>query len=114
MGAAVLALDLEVVRQKPRKISKVVQRSTADAPAGLAAVAVRVLAFEQEGRAGRANAPAPKVRADQIGELPVRPLFEERNLLAGLGQYRGVDRARRARADNGDIDFFMRCHGGSP
>ena len=48
--AVMLALDLEVVRQQPRKIREIVQRRAADAPSGLIGVAVGILAFEQERR----------------------------------------------------------------
>src|SRR5439155_513645 len=46
--AAMFALDLEVVRQEPREVGKVVQRRAADAPARLVDVAEGILAFEQE------------------------------------------------------------------
>ena len=63
MRAVVLALDLEIVRQQPREIGEIVQRGTADAPAGLVTVADRVLAFEEEGP------PAGFTRRPQMSEL---------------------------------------------
>src|SRR6266516_2641738 len=69
----VFALDLEVVGEEPRKIGEVMQRRSAYAPTRLVAVAEGILAFEQEGGAGRLHSPSPNVRADEIGHLPVRP-----------------------------------------
>ena len=71
-AAVVLAFDFKVVRQIAGKISKIVERRAADAPAGLVGVAIRVLPFEQERNAGGLHAPAPEIGADQIGHLPVR------------------------------------------
>src|SRR6516162_9580036 len=44
--AVVLALDPEVIGQQPRKVSEIVQRGSADAPAALVTVGDRILAFE--------------------------------------------------------------------
>ena len=109
--AAVLALDLEVEGQQPREVGEVMQSSAADAPAGLVGVAEGILSFEQERRAGRLDPPSPDIRADEVGELPIRPLLDHHDLLAGLGQHRGVGRARCAGADDGDVHFFVRSHG---
>src|ERR1700730_2021008 len=103
-----LTLDLEVVRQEPREISEVVQRRTTHAPASLIAIADRVLAFEQEWAARRFDPPPPEIRADQVGELPIRPLLEDHDLLPGLRQHGCVHRARRACADDDDVYFFVR------
>src|SRR5262245_19666625 len=84
--AAVLALDLEVVRQKSRKVGEVVQRRTAHAPARLVDVTERVLALEQEWTARGLDPPAPEIRADEIGELPIRSLPQNADLLASLRQ----------------------------
>ena len=108
--AAVLTLDLEVVRQEAREVGEVVERRSANPPARLTAVAVGVPAFEQERSARCPKPPSPEIRADQIGELPVRSLFEHHDLLSRLRQHCGEDRARRAGADYSDIDFFVRSH----
>ena len=108
--AIVLALDLVVGRQEAREIGEVMQRRAADAPARLRGVAERMLALEDDGRAGRLDAPAPDVGADQILELPVRPVVEHDDLLAGLGQHGCIHRARSPGADDDDIDLFVGCH----
>ena len=104
-------LILKSFGKQPRKIGEIVQRRAADAPAGLVGVAKRVLAFEQERRAGGLDPPAPEIRADQIGELPVGSRFEQHDLLAGLCQHRGEQRAGSTSADDDDVDFFVSpCH----
>ena len=72
-GAAVLALDAEIVRQQAREIGEVVQRRAADAPAALGAHADGCLPSRRNGRARRLDAAAPDVGADEVGGLPVRP-----------------------------------------
>src|SRR5262249_31290369 len=74
---AVLALVLEVVWQEPRGVGEIVERRSADTPTRLTAVSVGVLAFEEEWSARCTQPPSPEIRADQIGELPVRPLLED-------------------------------------
>src|SRR6266478_8932442 len=103
-----LALDLEVVRKEPRKVCKIMQGGTADAPTGLIDIAERVLAFEQKRPARRLDATPPKVRADQIAELPVWSLLEKHDLLARLGEHRGKNRAGGAGANNDGVYFFVR------
>jgi hypothetical protein len=56
------------------------QCRTADAPSALRGIGHRVLAFEQDRRAGRLDAAAPYFGADEIGELPIRPGFQEDDL----------------------------------
>jgi hypothetical protein len=111
MCAVMLAFDLEIVRQQARKVGEVVQRGAADTPARLVTVTDRVLAFEEERAACGLHTPPPDVRADQIGKLPIRPLFQHDDPFALLCQHRSVDRARRTRADNHDVDFFICRHG---
>src|SRR6202023_528098 len=89
------------------EVCKVVQRRTAHAPARLIDVAEGILAFEQERTARRLDPPAPEIRADEIGELPVGSLLQDDDLLAGLRQHRGEDRARRAGTDDDDVDFLV-------
>src|SRR2546426_11490864 len=67
-------------------------------------------AFEQERGAGGLDPPSPEVRAYEIGELPVRPLVEDHDLLAGLRQHRGIDRTGCACTDDDGIDFFELGH----
>ena len=67
MGAVMLALDVEIVRQQTREVGKVVQRSPADTPTRLITVTYRVLALEDERAARRLHPPSPDVRTDQIG-----------------------------------------------
>ena len=93
VGAVVFALDLVVSRQKAREIGEVVQCRAADTPAGLTGVAERMFTLEHDRRTGGLKPPAPKLRADQISELPIRPVVEQDHLLAGLGQHGCVDRA---------------------
>src|SRR5437660_1607609 len=63
MGAVMLALDVEIVRQQTREVGKVVQRSPADTPTPLSTVTDRVLAFEDEWAARRLT------RRPQMSEL---------------------------------------------
>src|SRR5207253_10117706 len=105
-----LAADLEVVRKEARQVREIVKRGAADAPARLVAVAEGILPFEQKRCAGRLDPSPPEVRANEIGELPIRPRFEDYDLLAGLCQHGGEHRARGARADDGDVCFFLRRH----
>src|ERR1700730_4687164 len=62
---AMLALDLEIVRQQAWKVGEVVQRGSADAPAPLETVTDRVPAFEDERAARGLHPPSPNVGADQ-------------------------------------------------
>src|SRR5262245_2750582 len=102
-----LALDLEVVGEEPREVGEVMQRRAAHAPARLVDKTEWVLAFEQERTARGLDPPPPELRADEIGELPVRPLLQKHDLLACLGQDRGEDRPGRAGADDDDVYFFV-------
>src|SRR5262249_34588141 len=61
MGAVVLALDAEIIRQQAGEIGEVVQRCTAYAPAALGTHADRMLAFEDERSASRFDAAAPDI-----------------------------------------------------
>ncbi len=108
--AIVLALDLEVVGQEAREVGEVMQRGAAGAPTRLIAVRERIPAFEDERRPGRLDPASPEIRADEIGELPIRPLLEDHDLLSGPGEDRGIHRARGACADDDDIDLFERGH----
>ncbi len=108
--ATMLAFDLEIVWQQSGKVGEVVQRSPANAPARLVAVADRVLSLEEKRATRRLYPPSPDVGADQIGELPIRPLFQHDDFLALLYHHRGINRARSASADNDDVDFFVRRH----
>ena len=108
---AVLAFHFEVGRQIAREVGEVMQRGAADAPAALIGVAVRIFALEQERHAGRLDAPAPHIRTDQVAHLPVGAGFDQHDLLAGFRQHGGVERSRRAGADDDDIHFFMCRHG---
>ena len=108
--AVVLAFHLEVVRQQAREVRKIVQRGSADAPARLVAVPHRVPALQDEWSSCSLDPPSPEIRADQIGEFPVRPLLQHHDLLAGPRQHCGIDRARRTRADDDDIDLFELGH----
>ncbi len=103
----VFALHPEIGRQQSRKIRVIVQRRTADSPAALGGVGHRVLAFEQDGRAGGLDAPSPDFGTDEIGELPVRTGFQQHHFLACLRQHRGIDRAGCAGANDNDICFFV-------
>jgi hypothetical protein len=106
--AVMLALHLVVVRKKARMVGEIVQGRAAHAPAGLAGIAERVLAFEPEGGAGGPDSPPPHFRADEVGELPIGPCLQQHDLLAGLGQHRCIDRAGCAGADDDDVYFFVR------
>ena len=106
----VLALHLEIGRQQAREVGEVMQRRAAHAPARLVAVAERVLSFEQKRRTRRLDAPAPEVGAHEIGELPVGPGFEHRDLLARRCERRGEHRAGGAGAHDHYIDFFAGRH----
>src|SRR5262249_24575270 len=108
--AAMLALDLEIVRQQAREIREVMQRGAADSPAGLIAIGDRMPALENEWAAGVLEAPPPGIRADEISGFPVRTLFQNDHLLPGFRQHRGIDRARRARADDDRIHFLGPGH----
>ena len=108
--AVMLAADLEVVRKEARQVREIVKRGAADAPARLVAVAERILPFEKKRCAGRLDPSPPEVRADEIGELPIRPRLQDHHLPAGLCQHRGEHRARGARADDGDVYFLVRGH----
>src|SRR5262249_61450660 len=92
------------------EMSEGVKRGTADAPAGLISVAVGVLSFEQKGNARRFYAPAPEIRTDQIGRLPIRPCLEQHNFLAGLRQHGSKDRTGRAGTDDHDIALLAPRH----
>ena len=63
-AAIVFTLHLEIVRHVAREIREIVQRRTANTPAGLIGVAVRILALEQKWNAGRFDLRTPKIRAD--------------------------------------------------
>ena len=106
--AAVVALDREVVGQQARKVRGVVQRGAAGAPAVVAGAADRVLALVEDGRSRALEPPAPDVGRDEVGELPVRPLLEQHDLLAGPREHGGEHRTGGAGADDHGIDFFER------
>src|SRR5262249_54501570 len=82
--AAMLALDLEIVRQQAREICEVMQRGAADSPAGLIAIGDGMPALENEWAAGVLEAPPPGIRADEISGFPVRTLFQNDHLLPGF------------------------------
>src|SRR5438309_72453 len=52
----------------------------------------------------------PEIGTDQVGQLPVRPLFEHGYLLAGLCERCRIDRTRGTRANDRDIDFLVCGH----
>ena len=108
--AIVLALDREVVGQQAREVGEVVQRGAAGAPTRLIGVRKRVLAFEDERRPGRLEPASPEIRADEIGELPIRPLLEDHDFPSSSGESRGIHRARGTCADDDDIDLFEPGH----
>ena len=62
VGAVVLALDAEIVRQQARHVGEPMQRGAADAPAAVIADRRDLLALENEGRPRRLDAAAPHVR----------------------------------------------------
>ncbi len=104
---AVVALHGEVVRKQPWIVGGVVERGAARAPAVIGRAADEILAGQHGLRTGGANAPRPDVGADQVRELPVRPPLEHDDLLACTGQHSRKDRARRARAHDDGVDFFV-------
>ena len=107
VGAVVLAPDFEIGRQITRKVGVVVQRRAADTPSALRGIGHRVLAFEQDRRAGRLDAAAPYLGTDEVGEFPVRTGLDQHDLLAGLRQHRRIDRAGCAGANDNDVYFLV-------
>ena len=108
--AAVLALHVEVGRQQAGKIGGVVQRRAARAPAMIGGATDGVTALIDDGWTTAAQASSPDVGADEVGELPVRPLFEHHHVLAGAGEHRCEHRSRRSRSDNDGVRLLACRH----
>jgi len=105
-----LALHVEVGREQTGKVCGVMQRRPTGAPAVIGGATYWMAALIEDGRAAAPQATSPDVGTDEVGELPVRALFEQHHVLARARKHRGEYGSGCARADNDCICLLEGCH----